>query len=338
MFGIKYFKADPSTFVIKTVNGKARKKGKGLSFFYSAATTSISTLPVNAQEAPFIFNLQTADYQAIKVQGQITYRLANPLKTAEMLNFNLKKDGLTYSSEDPIKLSDRVVRAVQAVIQSRIQGENLRTALTLNQPLANVIKTELGEATSISNLGIEVIEAAISTITPTPETARALEAEAREAILKEADDAIYIRRKFAVEQERTIKDAELQTELAVQQKEQEIEESRIANERALLKGEIETAREKLEGEIEAEEKRKALVTIAVENKKQEASAEAFAIDARMKAFSALPVESLKAMAMANMDPEQLMALAMETLAQNADKIGELNITPDFLRELRKAVS
>jgi len=338
MFGIKYFKADSSTFVIKTINGKARVKGKGLSFFYNAATTSISTLPVNAQEAPFIFSLQTADYQELKVQGQITYRLANPIKTAEMLNFNLKNDGVNYVSEDPMKLSDRVVRAVQAVVQNRVQGEQLRTALSLNQPLAQVIKAELDEGSPVGNLGVEIIEAAISAITPTPETARALEAEARESILKEADDAIYTRRKFAVEQERTIKDAELQTELSVQQKEQEIEESRIANERALLKGEIETAKEKLNGEIEAEEKRKALVTIAVDNKKQEASAEAFAINARMKAFSALPVESLKAMAMANMDPEQLMAQAMESLAQNAEKIGELNITPDFLGQLRKAVN
>ena len=43
------------------------------------------------------------------------------------------------------------------------------------------------------------------------------------------------------------------------------------------------------------------------------------------------------MAMAHMQPEQLMAMAFETLAQNAGKIGEVNITPDlFSQLLRKA--
>jgi len=59
----------------------------------------------------------------------------------------------------------------------------------------------------------------------------------------------------------------------------------------------------------------------------------------MKAFTELPVENLKAMALANMQPEQLMAMAFEALAQNAGKIGELNIVPEmFGRMLKKAVS
>jgi len=61
MLGINFFKADSSTFVIKAVNGQTRKKGKGLSFLYNAATSSIAAIPINAQEAPFIFKLLTAD-------------------------------------------------------------------------------------------------------------------------------------------------------------------------------------------------------------------------------------------------------------------------------------
>ena len=68
MFGLNYFKADASTHVIRTTNGKIRAQGTGLSFFYNAATTSIAAVPISAQEAPFIFNLQTNDFQAITVQ------------------------------------------------------------------------------------------------------------------------------------------------------------------------------------------------------------------------------------------------------------------------------
>jgi hypothetical protein len=34
-----------------------------------------------------------------------------------------------------------------------------------------------------------------------------------------------------------------------------------------------------------------------------------------------------------MKPEQLIAVAFQDLANRADKIGELNISPDLLREL-----
>jgi hypothetical protein len=34
-----------------------------------------------------------------------------------------------------------------------------------------------------------------------------------------------------------------------------------------------------------------------------------------------------------MQPDQIMALAFQGLAEKADKIGELNISPDLLREI-----
>lgn len=335
MFGFNYYKADSATYVIKTSGGKTLRKGKGLNFFYNATTTSIAAIPINAQEAPFIFSLQSQDFQAVKVQGQITFRVADPEKTALMLNFNLKRDGQTYVSEDPLKLGDKVVRAVQVIVQSRVQAATLRESLGLNNTLVKLIQAELNTAPALSEIGVVVVDTAITAISPAPETARALEAQARELILKEADDAIYARRKCAVEQERTIKDAELQTELAIQQKEQEIAESRIDNERAILRGKMATEKERLEAEINAETQRKEFVLLSVDNKKQEADSEAYAIQTRMTAFKALPVENLKAMAMANMQPDQLLAMAFDSLALNASKIGELNITPDLFGQLLK---
>ncbi len=335
MLGMKYFKADSSTFVIKSAGGKVRREGKGLSFFYNSSTTSIVSIPVNVQEAPFIFGLQTADFQEVRIQGQVSYRIEEPETIADVLNFNLDSNGQAYKSEDPLKLNDRVVRSVQSLIQGEIEELPLREVLNLTQPLVMAIKEQLDKQTAIGSLGIVIVDASISSITPSPETVRALEAETRESILKEADDAIYLRRKAAVEQERTIKEAELETELSVQQKEQEIEESRIDNERAILRGESETERERIQAQVDAETQRKELVILNAENSKQKAGAEAYAIESRMNAFKVLPVENLKAMALANMQPDQLMALAFESLAQNAGKIGELNITPDLFGKLMK---
>jgi hypothetical protein len=338
MLGIRYYKAEPTTFVVKTVNGKTKSKGKGLSFFYNVATTSIAAVPVNAQEAPFIFNLQTADFQAVKVQGQITFRVANPESIAGILNFNLKKDGVSYLSDDPLKLNDRVVRSAQTIVQNEVQNTKLRDAFVINTKIAQLIQEQLATDVGVNAMGIEVLNTMVGRISADPETARALEAEARELILQEADDAVYGRRKAAVEQERLIKEAELQTDLSVQQKEQEIAESRVENEREILRGKAMTDAERVQASIDRETQRQSLVQLQSDNRKQESDTEAYAVTVKMQAFKTLPVENLKAMALANMNPDQLMAMAFESLAQNAGKIGELNITPDlFGNMMKKAV-
>lgn len=335
MINFKYFKADSSTFVIQSVNGKVRKQGKGISFWYNADKTSIAALPLNAQEAPFIFNLQTADFQSLRVQGQISFQVKEPEKTADVLNFNLTKDGKGYSSEDPLKMSDRVVRAAQTVIQAKIQSTSLRDALLISRSLVTLVSQQLTEQSVINSLGIDILEVSIAAITPSPETLKALEAQARESILKEADDAIYARRKFSVEQERTIKEAELETDLSVQAKEQQIEEARLDNERKLLREQAEIEQEELTAQVNAEEKRQELVALSVGNQRIQSDADAYSIESKMKAYSQLPVENLKALALAKMGPEQLMAMAFESLAQNAGKIGELNISPDLFGQLMK---
>ncbi|HEM8294270.1 SPFH domain-containing protein [Providencia sp. SKLX074055] len=335
MINFKYFKADSSTFVIQSVNGKVRKQGKGISFWYNADKTSIAALPLNAQEAPFIFNLQTADFQSLRVQGQISFQVKEPEKTADVLNFNLTKDGKGYSSEDPLKMSDRVVRAAQTVIQAKIQSTSLRDALLISRSLVTLVSQQLTEQSVINSLGIDILEVSIAAITPSPETLKALEAQARESILKEADDAIYARRKFSVEQERTIKEAELETDLSVQAKEQQIEEARLDNERKLLRERAEIEQEELTAQVNAEEKRQELVALSVGNQRIQSDADAYSIESKMKAYSQLPVENLKALALAKMGPEQLMAMAFESLAQNAGKIGELNISPDLFGQLMK---
>ncbi len=337
MFGINYFKADPSTFVVVTKDGKVKRQGKGLSFFYNSYSSSIASIPVNSQEAPFIFGLQTSDYQEVRVQGQITFRIHDALRIADMLNFGLKADGQTYVSDDPMKLTDRIIQAAQSIVQEAVQSLPLRAALNINVELNKQIREGMAEDPSLEAMGIVILKTSVIGITPTPETRQALQAEAREAILKEADDAIYSRRKSSVEQERMIQEAELQTRHDIQQKEQEIEESRIQNDRKLLRGNAETERERIQSEINNETMKKELVELSVANRKEESDAEAYAVATRMRAFKELPVENLKAMALANMQPEQLMAMAFESLAQNAGKIGELTITPDLFGQMMKRV-
>lgn len=337
MLGIQYYKADSSTYVIRTAQGKTKDAGRGLSFFYNAATTSIAAVPVSAQEAPFIFTLQTSDYQEITVQGQLTYQIAEPTVTAEVFNFTLDNTDQDYVTEDPMHLSDRVIRMAHSLIEAQVQGQSLHNVLKLGQTLIDTVRLGLVDGTALETLGLRLLDLSISRIAPTPETSRALEATTREAILQDADDAIYSRRKSAVEQERVIKETELQTELTVQQKEQELAAKQVENERDILRGKTQTEQERMAANIDAETVRTNLVQLRGLNSNQEADAQAYAITAKMEAFQSLPVEHLKAMALAQMQPEQLMALALDSLANNADKIGELNLGPElFTSAINKA--
>jgi len=161
MLPIQYYKADSATYVIKSAGEKVRRQGKGLSFFYNSAITSVAAIPVNVQEAPFIFTLQTSDFQEVRVQGQISFRVSDPQQTASLLNFNLKPDGRSYVSEDPMKLSDRVVRAAQTIVQNKVQDVSLREALVLNRSLAELLKVQLSKQSMLQELGLTLVDSAV---------------------------------------------------------------------------------------------------------------------------------------------------------------------------------
>ena len=72
-------------------------------------------VPVGSSDAPFIFEEVTADFQAITIQGQITYRIVDPKKVAGLLNFTLDAAGRGYASDDPEKLPLRIVNAAQVL-------------------------------------------------------------------------------------------------------------------------------------------------------------------------------------------------------------------------------
>jgi hypothetical protein len=144
---------------------------------------------------------------------------------------------------------------------------------------------------------------------------RALEAEAREALQRQSDEAIYARRNAAVEQERRIKESELNTEIAVQEKQRQIRETQIG------------------ADIAVEELRSALVERRSENERRDADARAYALTATLEPLRTVDWRTLMAVSAGGSDPKLMVALAFREMAENAAKIGELNVTPDLLKSL-----
>lgn len=333
MFGIHYLKSSPTQYVFHYHNGHLRRSGAGLSFFYYRPASAIVVVPIGSADAPFIFNETTADFQPITVQGQVTYRVADPELAAALLDFSIKESVEQYASEDPEKLAQRLVNLTQTLARAEVQRRSLRDALRASDEIAGALLAALQQSEALDTLGLEALALSILAIKPVPETARALEAEAREALLRQADLAIYDRRNAAVEQERRIKENELNTEIAVAEKEREIRETKAAANLVIEVKEQELREAKLAGQIKLEEERKQMVAARVENARAEADAQAYAVAAALRPLRELDETTLQLLAVQSTDPRLMVSLAMKEIAQNAAKIGQLNISPDLLESL-----
>ncbi len=332
MFGIRYIKFNSMTHVIHYKKGRVRKQGKGLSFYYYAPDSSIVAIPVGSKDVQFIFNNSTVDFQQVSIQGQITYRIDDPARIGELLDFTVGDNG-AYMSDDPGKLDARLVNEAQTATSAFIQGLALVDVLRKAKEIEDEITRGLAGSPAITLLGVVPIRVNVIAVKPTPEMGKALETTTREELQKEADLAIYKRRQFAVEQEKTIKESELNIEIAVEQKKKQIAEKRMETEVLEEENRKHIREIKIDADIAIEEQKKRLIEMQAENGKREADAHGYAIKAAIEPYKGLDWKTILALVQGGSDPRNNLAIAFRELAEKADKISNLTITPDLLSNL-----
>ena len=133
------------------------------------------------------FQESTADFQSVTIQGQLTYRVADPKRLASLLDFSVDTRR-AYYSDDPRKLPERLIHTLQTLTRAITQRLVLKDALVSSDSIVAEAQTELRKSEAVSTLGVEILSLSILGIQPTPETGRALEAEAREALQRRADE------------------------------------------------------------------------------------------------------------------------------------------------------
>lgn len=328
MLGIKHIKFDSMTYVIHHKKGKVAREGRGLSFFYFVPNSSIVAIPVSSNSLPFVFNESTSDYQTITIQGQISYKIANPKVLADVLDFTIRDNG-QYKKNDIEKLGQRIINQAQTSTSSFIHNTTLKDSIRSAKSIETEIINGLKTAEAISMLGIEIIGTQVLAVTATPEMTRALETDTREKIQQEADEAIYARRNFAVEQERKIKESELNTEIAVEEKHKQIAEKKMESDVLNADNERRLREMSMEADIAIENQRKALIKQKSENDKEEALTQGFVTQETIKPYKDLDWKLITALNNQN-DPRFNISLAFRELAENAHKIGNLNISPELL--------
>jgi regulator of protease activity HflC (stomatin/prohibitin superfamily) len=333
MFGINYIKFDSMTYALHFSNGSVKREGRGLSFFYYSPTSSITAIPLGSKDIQFIFNETTKDFQTITIQGQITYAIENPKQLSEMLDFTLNRQKVNDTNFE--KLNQRLNNEAQTSASAFIQGLGLKEALRSAKPISTTIESGLKKSDAVRLLGVSILSVDVLAVRPTPEMAKALETEMKESLQREADQAIYERRNFAVEQERRIKESELNTEIAVQEKKKQIHEKQAE----LKINEAENARKLREMTIAAdlavEEQKTKLIEMQVENEKKTADAKGYMLEKTLNPYKQFDWRTLMAINAKGISAVDNIGFAFRELAENADKIGSLNITPDLLETIIK---
>ena len=364
---IIYQKFLPANYVMLMKKGKVVKEGLGLALWYDQRKVTVLQVPATANDEPFSFDdLITEDYQTACVQGQVTFRVTDFRQAVQMADFSFVRKGVDNGAAAIRMFGKRIVGLSKVILMKEVAGRGIRALIKDGDELADRILEELKGRKEIRDLGVEILAFNILCIAARPETRKALEAAAREEILKEQDDAIYLRRNAAIEQERLIKENELNTEIRVIEKEKERAEKEQEVKRRVMTAELEMKKERtdreakireaemegrllleekestgrmrireqeMEEQIRLEERNRQYVVLETENENVRAMQRAEAARAMIQAYENVNVALIEACALAQMDPGALMAKAFLQMGENAGKIGTLNMTPDLLEAI-----
>ncbi len=315
-----HLRAEASSHIRHYREGKIRREGRGLSFWFDPTRGSIIEVPLADRELTFLVKSQSSDYQDLAVQGTVLWRVADAARLSDRVDFTLDlKTGKPKSKpEDHIR---SVLSALsRQYVDDYIKALGVRAVLVAGlAPLQTALNAGFAKDPTPEAMGLEVIAVRVANLSPSSELARALQAPTFEALQQQSDEATFARRALAVEKERAIAENELnnQVELAARQAE-------------LI------AREDANGRAEAEAKA-AASKIAAEGAAQAKviGAEAEATRVRAVEQAQADMEKARMAALSQLAPEALYALAAREFAIKLEKIDSVTISPDMVAGLVK---
>ena len=304
--------------------GELVREGTGLAFWFRPITTAIAEIPVDDRELPFLFHARSADYQRVTVQGAITFRVTDPERLADRIDFSIDLEQGVWSGEPLEQVGGLLTQLAQQFVIDRLAARELRAILAEGvAPIRARIDSGLAEEPALGALGLQVVAVRVADVAPTAEVEKALQQPAREQIQSQADEATFARRATAVENERAIAENELANRIELARREEQLVSQHGTNERR-----------RAEEEAAA---RMVAARAADERERLEARRRADAIDLVEQA--GLRIERERAEIQQAMAPDVLLALALRELAGQLGNIEHLTITPDLIGPLlQRAVS
>jgi regulator of protease activity HflC (stomatin/prohibitin superfamily) len=319
---LRHLRAEPTSWVAFFKDGRRRKSERGLAFWFAPLGASIVEVPLDDRELPFLLAGRSADFQAVHVNGVVTFRVREPEQLAARVDFALDTRTGRYKSEPLDKLAVVVKELAQELAASFVARAPLRALLDQGiDVIRDEIQRGLVAAPSLSALGVEIVATRVASVKPTAEMEKALQMPARERIQQEADEATFARRALAVEKERAIAENELANQIALARREEQLIAQRGQNEKKRVTDDAENKRIEWEA---AAQNIKINAEAQAENIRVTEEAQVHAERERMDIYRTLPTATM-------------MALAARELAGKLHTIEHLNLSPDLLGSLLERV-
>lgn len=304
---VRHIRADATSHIQYFKDGKRIRSGRGLSFWFLAQGASISEVPLDDRELPFLVKGQSADYQDLTAQGAIVWRVKDPEVLGDRVDFTI---GLANGRHTGLPI-DQINNVLTGLAGQATAGylKQLGVRNVLEQgaaPLRDALLAGIAKNAVLGDMGIEIIGINVADVAPSRELARALQAPTFESLQQQADEATFARRALAVEKERAIAENELGNRIELAAQQQELIAREDANTRA-----------------EAKAKAAAM----------HISTDAEAARIRTVDQARVDMESARMNIYADLPPTVLMAMAAQEFAGKLDRIDNLTVTPDMLSSL-----
>jgi regulator of protease activity HflC (stomatin/prohibitin superfamily) len=312
---LRHLRGRPTAYVQHLRHGKVIHAGTGLSFWFSPLNAVLSEVPVDDRELPLLFHARTADFQDVSVQATVTYRVEEPDLAASRIDFSIESLTGRWRSTPLEQIANMLTEAAQQQAIGLLARTSLAAALADGVAAVRAqIETGLASDPRLGQTGISVIGVRVVAIRPEPEVERALQTPAREGVQQEADRATFERRALAVERERAISENEMQSQIELARREEQLVIQRGAN-----------------GRREAEESAAAgQISTEAEASREQRLAEAQAQGIQVVGEAEGAAETARLGAYRDLQEGVLLGIALRELAGNLPKIGNLILTPDLL--------
>ncbi|MBF0344788.1 MAG: membrane protease subunit, stomatin/prohibitin [Nitrospirae bacterium] len=332
MFGVRHINSDAMTYVIHYKKGQIIREGQGLSFFYYEPNSTIVSVFIGSIDVPFKIHVSTMDYQNVTILGQISYKVEHPLKLVQLMDFSVDHKG-RYKKKDNERVHTKFINEAQTAAMIFVQGVTLKGALQSARMIEEVILEGLISSKMLTMLGVIPLNVSVFSIKPSPEVENVMQTQTNEAIQQDALQAIYDRKYFQVEQERRIKESEINSELLLAEKKKQVKEKKMDDDYIALHHSRRMKEMQLEIDISMEEQKRRLIEITTDNNKRMANSNSYLIDAILLPLRQSQRYSLYADKDDSFDPAANAVEILRELAENAARLGTLYITPDLLQSL-----
>jgi regulator of protease activity HflC (stomatin/prohibitin superfamily) len=312
---VRHLRGTPTLHVRHLRRGRLVHDGTGLSFFFRPLTAVLSEVPVDDRELPMLFHARTADFQDLTVQASVTFRVADPATASDRIDFSIDPGTGRWRGAPLEQVGGLLTETAQQQVLGLIARSPLASVLADGvSQVRDQIAGGLTADARLAETGIAVIGVRVVAIRPEPDMEKALRTPARELVQQESDRATFERRALAVERERAIAENEMQSQIELARREEQLVAQRGAN--ARRQASEAAAASQIETEAQASREQR-LNQARAEGTRALGVAKAAGEAARVAAYEGLP-------------PATLLALAAKDLAGNLPQIGSLVLTPDLL--------